>query len=221
MAGANMKDIKNRIKSVESTMQITKAMELVASSKLRKARERVENSRGYFNTLYAALVDISRSNTDLSSPYVIQRPIKKVCYVLIAGDRGLAGGYNSNVFKAVTAHMEDRAVCVLPIGKKAVEYCERRGWEILSKDYAIAEDVSFDDCDSISQILCKGGLTLCQHALAVVSKGVAEEDNLLAIERLLALRNKFLRAGSRCGSRLGALCRCAATGKYTKAKDCN
>ena len=158
MAGANMKDIKNRIKSVESTMQITKAMELVASSKLRKARERVDNSRAYFNTLYAALVDISRSNTDLSSPYVIQRPIKKVCYVLIAGDRGLAGGYNSNVFKAVTAHMDNREVCVLPIGKKAVEYCERRGWEILSRDFMIAEDVTFDDCDSISQILCKGYL---------------------------------------------------------------
>ncbi len=68
MAGASMKDIKNRIKSVESTMQITKAMELVASSKLKKARERVESSRAYFNTLYAALVDISRSNTDMSSP---------------------------------------------------------------------------------------------------------------------------------------------------------
>ncbi len=162
MAGASMKDIKNRIKSVESTMQITKAMELVASSKLKKARERVESSRPYFNTLYAALVDISRSNTDMTSPYVIQRPIKKVCYVLIAGDRGLAGGYNSNMFKAFAADVAERAgdkpICVLPIGKKAVEYCERKGIEILSKNYAVCEEVDYDDCESISQLLCRGYL---------------------------------------------------------------
>ena len=158
MAGASMKDIKNRIKSVESTMQITKAMELVASSKLKKARERVESSRAYFNTLYAALVDISRSNTDMSSPYVIQRPIQKTCYVLIAGDRGLAGGYNSNVFKAVATDMGDKKVCVLPIGKKAVEYCERKGMEIITKDYAICEEVDYDDCEAISQRLCQAYL---------------------------------------------------------------
>lgn len=158
MAGASMKDIKNRIKSVESTMQITKAMELVASSKLRKARERVESSRAYFNTLYGALVDISRNNTDMSSPYVVQRPIKKTCYVLIAGDRGLAGGYNSNMFKALTADIGDKEVCILPIGKKAVEFCERKGYEILSKNFIIAENVALDDCDAISQILCKGYL---------------------------------------------------------------
>lgn len=158
MAGASMKDIKNRIKSVESTMQITKAMELVASSKLRKARERVESSRAYFNTLYGALVDISRNNTDMSSPYVVQRPIKKTCYVLIAGDRGLAGGYNSNMFKALTADIGDKEICILPIGKKAVEFCERKGYEILSKNFIIAENVALDDCDVISQILCKGYL---------------------------------------------------------------
>jgi len=150
-----MKDIKNRIKSVESTMQITKAMELVASSKLRKARERAEATRPFFNTLYESLLDIAQKNTDFSSPYVIQRPQKKTCYVMFAGDRGLAGGYNSNLFKAVTTHMGDKAVCVLPIGKKAVEYCERRGYEILTRAYAVAEDVDFDDCDNMAQELCQ------------------------------------------------------------------
>jgi len=158
MAGASMKDIKNRIKSVESTMQITKAMELVASSKLRRARERVDNSRPFFNTLYAALVDIAKNNTELSSPFVIQRPVKKACYVMIAGDRGLAGGYNSNLFKSTVAHIDDKEVCVLPIGKKAVEFCERKGYEIITKNYMIAEDVSFDDCDQIAQMLCKSYL---------------------------------------------------------------
>ena len=67
MAGS-MKEIKLRIKSVESTMQITKAMELVASSKLRRAKERVENSRPYFETLYATLVDIAAADSEFSSP---------------------------------------------------------------------------------------------------------------------------------------------------------
>ena len=153
-----MKDIKNRIKSVESTMQITKAMELVASSKLRKARERADRSRPYFNIIHAALNDIAMSNTDFTSPYVQKRPVNKTCYVMVAGDRGLAGGYNNNLFKTVAAHMGDKSVCVLPIGKKAVEYCERRQMEILTKEYAVAEDVTISDCYGIAQLLGKAFL---------------------------------------------------------------
>ncbi len=74
MAGS-MKEIKLRIKSVESTMQITKAMELVASSKLRRAKERVEHSRPYFETLYATLFDIAAADSEFSSPYLAKAPI--------------------------------------------------------------------------------------------------------------------------------------------------
>ena len=155
MAASSMKDIKLRIKSVESTMQITKAMELVASSKLRRAKERAERSRPYFNTLHAALNDIAYGNTEFSSPYVQKRAVKKTCYIMIAGDRGLAGGYNNNVFKAVAAHMGDNAVCVLPIGKKAVEYCQHRGIEMVSDAYAHAESVDLGDCFAIAKMLCK------------------------------------------------------------------
>lgn len=156
MAGAAMKDIKLRIKSVESTMQITKAMELVASSKLRKAKERVEHSRPYFTTLQKTLTDIAANNTEFTSPYVQERPVNKVCYVIIAGDRGLAGGYNNNMFKAVAAHMQEngsKPMCVLPIGKKAVDYCERRKMEILSREFAVAEDISISDCFEAARLL--------------------------------------------------------------------
>ena len=88
-----MKEIKLRIKSVESTMQITKAMELVASSKLRRAKERVENSRPYFETLYATLFDIAAADSEFSSPYLAKCEKKCCLYIVIAGDRGLAGGY--------------------------------------------------------------------------------------------------------------------------------
>lgn len=152
--GSSMKDIKLRIKSVESTMQITKAMELVASSKLRRAKERAERARPFFNTLHSALSDIAYGNTEFSSPFVQQREIKKACYVIIAGDRGLAGGYNSNLFKAVSAHWGQQSICALPIGKKAVEYCQRRGIEVVSMAYAVAEDVGLAECANIGKLLC-------------------------------------------------------------------
>ncbi|MEG0910746.1 MAG: ATP synthase F1 subunit gamma [Ruthenibacterium sp.] len=155
MAASNMKDIKIRIKSVESTMQITKAMELVASSKLRRAKERAENTRPYFNTLHAALHDIAYGNTDFSSPYVQKREQKKVCYVIIAGDRGLAGGYNANLFKCVAAHQKGLPVCALPIGKKAVEYCLRNNIEVVTDIYAIAEEVLLSDCFAAAHLVCK------------------------------------------------------------------
>ena len=157
MAGS-MKDIKLRIKSVESTMQITKAMELVASSKLRHAKQRVEQSRPCFEVLHQTLADIAASNTDFSSPYTVARPVKRTCYVVIAGDRGLAGGYNTNVFKAAAAHMQGRDFCVLPVGKKALEQYQRQGVDILSREFAQAEDVSVGHCFTMARTLAKGFL---------------------------------------------------------------
>lgn len=117
MAGS-MKDIKLRIKSVESTMQITKAMELVASSKMRRAKERVEHSRPYFNTLYRTLTEIAAADPRAQTPYLKRREIRKTLLVVIAGDRGLAGGYNANVLKLAAAEQQG-PVTVLPIGKRA------------------------------------------------------------------------------------------------------
>lgn len=151
-----MKSIKLRIKSVQSTMQITKAMELVASSKLRRAKERMEKSRPYFTLLHGALAKIAAANTDFSSVYVTKREVKKTCYVIIAGDRGLAGGYNTNIFKLTAAHMEGKNVCALPVGKKAVEYCDRHGIEILSREFACAEDMTVRRCNEAAQILTAG-----------------------------------------------------------------
>ncbi len=119
MAGS-MKDIKLRIKSVESTMQITKAMELVASSKMRRAKERVEHSRPYFETLYKTLTEIAAADPRARNPYLRRSEIKRTLLVVIAGDRGLAGGYNANVLKL--AAQESGNVEVLPIGKRSAEY---------------------------------------------------------------------------------------------------
>ena len=99
MAGVSTKEIKNRIRSMESTKQITKAMEMVAASKLRRAQAQVLNSRPYFEILSGTIADITATNQELSSPYLISRETGKVLCIVIGGDRGLAGGYNSNVLK--------------------------------------------------------------------------------------------------------------------------
>ena len=153
MAGGSMKDIKLRIKSVENTMQITKAMELVASSKLKKARDRMESARPYFMTLFNTLSDLAAYTVDFSSPFLVKRPVKKSAYVLIAGDRGLAGGYNNNMFKLFTAHSQDKNAVVIPVGKKAVDFCKRRNIEIFTEEYSQVEDLSSADCTDIGDLL--------------------------------------------------------------------
>ena len=151
---ANMKAVKLRIKSVENTMQITKAMELVASSKLRRAKERSDNCRPYFEELYDTLKTIATGNTDFSSIYAKASEGTKVCYVVIAGDRGLAGGYNNNLFKCFEADAAGKEYTVLPIGKKAVEYFKRRKADILSEEFAEIASISVGDCFEVARLIC-------------------------------------------------------------------
>ena len=151
---ANMKAVKLRIKSVQSTMQITKAMELVASSKLRKAKERAEVCRPYFETMHQTLADIAQGNTDFSSVYARESQNEKRCYVLIAGDRGLAGGYNTNLFKCLEAASAGQDFVVLPIGKKAVEYSKRNGFACVTESFGEIADVSVADCFEMANLLC-------------------------------------------------------------------
>ena len=153
MATVSTKEIKNRIRSMESTKQITKAMEMVAASKLRHAQARVANSRPYFEILYSTIADIVNSNTDFSSPYLAKRQVKKSLYIVIAGDRGLAGGYNSNILKMVSAEMEGKDATVLPIGKKAVDYYRFQKKPMLTERYSEAADISIGDCFSIAKHL--------------------------------------------------------------------
>ena len=158
MAGVSTKDIKNRIRSMESTKQITKAMEMVAASKLRRAQAQVSNSRPYFEILSNTVTSIVRSNKDLSSPYLLKRDVKKLMYIVIAGDRGLAGGYNSNVLKMVQSEIQDKDAVVLPIGKKAVEFFRTRKISALTESYSEVAELTVGDCFSISKILNKAYL---------------------------------------------------------------
>ena len=155
MAGS-MKDIKLRIKSVESTMQITKAMELVASSKMRRAKERVEHSRPYFETLHETLTKIAAADPRARNPYLRRDKVKRTLLIVIAGDRGLAGGYNSNVLKQAGA--EEGEVLVLPIGKRSAEYFVHHEVPLFTQEVLLAADVSVGECFQLSRQVTEGYL---------------------------------------------------------------
>lgn len=153
LAESSMKDINLRIRSIKSTKQITKAMELVAGSKLTKAKELIERSRLFHGEAYAAMCDIIARNIDTSSVFLNSREIKKTCFVVIGGDRGLAGGYNSNVFRFFDEQRNGKQVSVLPIGKRTTEYAKRLGFEIVTEEYAVIENLNVGSCHEIGNLL--------------------------------------------------------------------
>ncbi len=154
IASGNMKAIKRRIKSVGSTRQITKAMQLVASSKLRKAKAKAEQARPYFNELYKTMCEIASANTDFSTIYTVKREVKRRLFIVIAGDRGLAGGYNSNILKMATAaHAGDaKKPKIIAIGKKAVEYFTKRDYDMVASYANIAEEIKPNTAQDIANL---------------------------------------------------------------------
>ncbi|MBR6107000.1 MAG: ATP synthase F1 subunit gamma [Oscillospiraceae bacterium] len=147
MAGANMKAIKRRIKSVESTMQITKAMELVASSKLRHAKERAEQAVPFFNLLYETMSEVASEAVGFHSAYTELREDGAALLIVMAGDRGLAGGFNVNVFRLADKRIREleaqgREVILMTVGKKASEHYAKAENRILGTFDNVAEKMT-------------------------------------------------------------------------------
>ncbi len=156
MAASSMKDIKTRTKSVEGTMHITKAMELVASSKLRRAKERAQNTLPFMNLLHDTMSGIvSSCGSGVMSAYTNTRDNKKICIVLVAGDRGLAGGFNTNVFKLALETAKDSKVCFYPIGRKAYEFCAHHGYELLVDAPIRADETDTEACARVCSVLTR------------------------------------------------------------------
>lgn len=191
MASANIKDVKRRIKSVESTMQITKAMELVASSKLRRAKERAAQSQPYFNTLYSTMKNIANDSgfkgivTDLKERHAL--------VIAIAGDRGLAGGFNHNVLKLSLERIkalesEGFKVSVMPVGKKAVEFFHRYNYPVYMEFMQVAETITAYDCIELSEQLVKkytrgefGAIDICYTTFVNTLSQVAKSVRVLPL----------------------------------------
>ena len=152
---SGMNDIKARIKSVESTMQITKAMELVATSKLRRAKETVERTRPFYQALGETISGIISGSHDAESEWFLPRQSKKTLYVVFAGDRGLAGGYNANVFRLAESLAKDTEAVWLPIGKKALEYYRHRNREIITSEYEYAADAGVGSMLNLGELIAE------------------------------------------------------------------
>lgn len=151
-----MKEIKARIKSVESTMQITKAMELVATSKLRRAKENVERTRPFYQILGQAIDDILAASSDIESDWFLPRTVKKTLFVVFAGDRGLAGGYNANVFRVAEELSRGTDALWLPVGKKALEHMKHKKREIYSDSFEIASEQGVGSMLALGSIVADG-----------------------------------------------------------------
>ena len=178
-----MKDIKRRIKSVQSTMQITKAMELVASSKMRRAKERALSVRPYFNAMYETVARLASVTRDSDSVYTRRREVKNSLYIVIAGDRGLAGGYNSNVFKLAAAEMEGRNASVITIGKKAQEHYAKRQWPVAADYPGVAETMRISDTHPIVEDMLKLAEEKGEPPFLFLLDDIEDPHNLGAIIR--------------------------------------
>ncbi len=177
------KAIRSRIKSVEGTKQITRAMELVAASKMRHARETLEKIRPYFLLLGSLAEEVMEHSSDFSSPFCRKHEGVPMCHVVIAGDRGLSGGYNANLFKSLDV---DEGDYVIPIGKKALDFFVKRNVVILDENYKSAENIRMKDCTRIAELLAEeygkgkfGGIDVHYTRFVNVLDFVPERKELL------------------------------------------
>ena len=188
MSGASMNDIKSRIKSVTGTMQITKAMELVATSKLRRAREKIESSRPFHEIIGEAINGIEASSEVKNSIWSKKTEGKKPLYIVIAGDRGLAGGYNANIFRLTSALSADKTAKYIPLGKKALDYYVHRNLDIISRDYGYVAEISVSDSLDIGEEICRGYLAgEYDSVILVYTKFVSMISQMPLYEQLLPL----------------------------------
>lgn len=152
MAGAGVRDIKRKIRSVNSTRQITKAMELVSTAKLKRAKDRVDITRPYFETVMRTVQDIMQNEKSLKHDYLNVREVQKTLYIVVSADRGLCGGYNINVLKTTGADMAspDKSN-VITIGKKARDFFSKNNVESLGEYLYISEKPNFADAQDIAR----------------------------------------------------------------------
>ena len=154
---ANLKEIRNRISSVSSTMQITSAMKMVSAAKLKKAQDAITAMRPYSNKLTELLQSLSATlDADSGSKFAEQRDVNKVLVVAISSNRGLAGAFNSNIIKQVNVLLSEtyagKDVSILAIGKKVNDAFGKQG-NIIANKSEVFDDLTFDNVAAIAQMI--------------------------------------------------------------------
>lgn len=203
MAGASLNGLKARMKSVQSTMQITKAMELVATSKLRRAKERAEEVRCYarlLDTTAESLISLA-AEAAVASPF-LSPPSDggDTLFIVMAGDRGLAGGYNNTVLRLARTLSADRRALFLPVGKKALEQEKRRGAPLFSDAYPSIGSLGVGDAMKMGEEICsafaKGKLSSVYLLYTEFTSMMTQTPRVLSLLPLLPAEKEEKRPSS-------------------------
>lgn len=148
------RDIKRRIRGISNTKQITKAMELVSSAKLKRARERLERSRPYYETVLHNIGEILATTGNMKHPLLDTREVKSSLYIVIAADRGLAGGYNGGVIRLAEKRIreQNKDAKIIVVGSKARDYFTKRHYNVVGQFVGISEEPQFSDAREIGSL---------------------------------------------------------------------
>ena len=153
---ASIIDIKRRKASVESTGQITKAMKLVSTVKLQRAKQRADESKAYFNKMYETISSILAKAGNINHPYLQENGSTKKGIITISSNRGLAGGYNNNIVKLIRdSGMNKEDIMIYAVGHKAMDTLKHRGYEIVSDDSEMINEPVYDDARILGEKLLK------------------------------------------------------------------
>ena len=163
---ANLKEVRNRIKSVTSTQQITKAMKMVSAAKLKRATNAIVQLRPYASKLKELLENLSASLEEDSSPYLVSREPVRVLVIVVSSNRGLAGAFNANVIKTANTLIAEKYneqlkagnVSIISIGKKSQEYYQRRKYNVIGNNNDLYLDLNFENASKITEDILKGFL---------------------------------------------------------------
>ncbi len=161
---ANLKEVRNRITSVSSTQQITKAMKMVSAAKLKRATNAIVQMRPYADKLNEILANLSATLEDAASPYMQVREPVRVLVVAVTSNRGLAGAFNMNVIKAANNIVAEKYqqqlrannVAVMAIGRKAQEYYERRKYAVIGNNNELYNELNFENASLITEAIMQG-----------------------------------------------------------------
>jgi F-type H+-transporting ATPase subunit gamma len=154
--GQSMRDIKRRIRSVENTKQITKAMKMVAAAKLRRAQEQAQAARPYAEKMRDVIVNIAQGTQGYKHPMLVTRPVKKTGYLVITSDRGLCGAYNSNLLRMLLAilkerHQSNEEFVIFVIGRKGRDFLKKRGLPVIGEVTGLSDSPKFSDVHDIAK----------------------------------------------------------------------
>jgi F-type H+-transporting ATPase subunit gamma len=177
----NLRDIRRRIKSVENTRKITQAMKMVSAAKLRRAQEAAERSRPYGTAITDVLRHVAAGAGRVDLPLLTERPVRRLCYIVLTADRGLAGPYNASVLRKAVADMpaDKDAVDVIAVGRKARDFFARRRYRVVSEFVMIGDNPRYAQAEAIGR-----------EVVARFAAGEVDEVRLVYAEFVSAMHHR-------------------------------